>query len=241
MRIARAPSSLVRNARIRRRLVPAHTGRGIVLPLAAMLAFSLPASAEIYKCVDSAGRVTYQQTRCPASAKGGRVELFVDNGSSRGAPDEEALWEAAVRDHIVVVGMPRAHVIRSLGNARDMRPGPPGEGAAEVWSYPRDDGVLRIGFARGLVVWQRTDTGAAEASPQDLARAAARAEIARGQNCIQVLADVGNATSEEDVSPEPGTVSRRYTWEPVPGDAHMRTTVLCINGQVAEVERQNAP
>jgi hypothetical protein len=188
---------------------------------------------------DNAGRVTYQQAPCPATA-GGRVELFIDNGSSRGAPDDEAQWQAAVRDHVVVVGMPRHHVVMALVPHATCARADRARVPPRCGRIPAMTACCARLRARGCRV-AATDAGGADVSPQDLARAAARGEVARGQSCIQVLSDIGNATSEEDVAQEPGTVSRRYIWEPVPGDANMRTTVLCINGQVAEVERQNVP
>jgi hypothetical protein len=204
--------------------------------MAVALAVSAPASAQVYKCVDSANRVTYQQAPCPAAAKGGRVELFVDNGSSRGTADDEAQWQSAAREHTVIVGMPRRWVQQALGAAREMRPGRPGDNAAEVWTYPRDDDVLRIGFASGVVTWHRVEP-AAEGSPQEVARAAQRPAVARGQSCGQVLSDLGNPSSDEQASIGPGAAARRYVWEPAPGDANARTIVLCVNGSVAQVER----
>lgn len=205
--------------------------------MAAGLAVSAPAAAQVYKCVDSAGRITYQQLPCPAAAKGGRVELLVDNGSSRGSADDETQWQIAAQEHTVIVGMPRRYVQQALGVAREMRPGRPRESAAEVWSYPRDDEVLRIGFANGVVAWQRVDPPGPDLPPEEVARAAARAAVARGQNCGQVLSDLGNATRAESVTAGVGAAARRYVWDPAPGDARTRTTVVCVNGVVTEVER----
>lgn len=227
------------NDRPRHRVVRVCIGRGIGLAMAAALAVSAPVAAQVYKCVDTAGSVTYQESPCPTAAKGGRVELFVDNGSSRGTADDEAQWQSAAREHTVIVGMPRRYVLQALGAARELRRGRPGDNAAEVWSYSRADDVLRIGFANGVVAWQRVDPPGADLPPAEDARAAARSAVARGQNCDQVLSDLGNATSDGQVPTGPDAAVRRYVWEPAPGDARTRTTVVCVNGLVTEVERLN--
>jgi len=56
--------------------------------------------------VDASGHVTYQQTPCPAAHRGGPLELFLENGSGRDAPDVEARWKALADQHDVAVGMP---------------------------------------------------------------------------------------------------------------------------------------
>lgn len=210
----------------------------LVAAAAAALALSANAAGQVYKCVDNAGRVTYQQTPCPAAAKGGRVELFLDNGASRGSGDDEAQWEAAAQQHTVVVGMPKRYVQKSLGSARDMRPGRLNENAAEVWAYPRENETLRIGFLSGAVVWQRTDPGTAELSAAERVRIAARAAVSRGQSCDQMFSDLGAADRQEPVPTDPGSVARRFIWEPAPGDERTRTIVVCVNGVVQEIERQ---
>lgn len=48
--------------------------------LAALLAIALPAVAqELFKCTDSAGKVTYQQTACPTSAAEKKIDATPAN------------------------------------------------------------------------------------------------------------------------------------------------------------------
>src|SRR5512144_37407 len=127
-------------------------GRRDHAAIAWMLArvFAAPACGQIFKCIDPSGHTTYQQTACPPSATGGRVELTVDAGA--GDPIEGG-WEAAAREKNVSIGMPRRYVRIALGPPHDARPGRADEHASEVWSYQKGAQVLRIGFRNDAVAW----------------------------------------------------------------------------------------
>lgn len=210
---------------------------GVAAFALATLAVVAPAFAQVYKCTDSAGRVTYQQSPCPPGAKGGRMQIATDAGLPEGSAEDEAVWQSAVKDHVVVTGMPRRYVQEVLGAPREMRPGRPGENAAEVWTWPRENGAHRVGFAKGVVAWQRTDADGAEAAPADRARTAARATIAKGDNCSQMLQDLGPADFEETVAAGSGEAARRYTYHPNAAEPRTRTLVTCVNGIVGGVDR----
>jgi hypothetical protein len=215
-----------------------HT-RALLAAACALAGLAAPLSglAQVYKCTDSAGRVSYQQAPCPRGSTGGRMQIAQDSGASPGTPEDAAVWQSAVKEGVVVPGMPRRYVQDILGVAREMRPGRPGENAAEVWTYPRDNGALRIGFAKGVVAWQRTDAEGGDVTPADRERVAARAAIAEGGNCSQMLQDAGPADFEETVAAGPGEAARRYTYQPVPAEPRTRTVVLCVNGNVRTVDR----
>jgi hypothetical protein len=202
------------------------------------IALAGPASGQVFKCVDGAGRVTYQQSPCPAGAKGGPANIVIDNGAPRGGSDNEAQWEAAAQEHTVVVGMPKRFVQKSIGTARDIRPGLPGESAGEVWSYPRETETLRIGFNSGAVAWQRSDPAAGESPSPVEARSAALAGLMPGVECKQMLSDIGNADRVESGPPGNGESARRYVFETPRAREKTRTSVLCVNGMVQTIDRQ---
>jgi len=216
------------------------------MTLALMLALPAIAGAQVYKCVDPSGHTTYQQTPCPPSAKGGRVELFVDNGASRESADDEAAWESAAREKNVMVGMPRRYVRVALGAPRNMRPGKADENAAEVWSYPQDMRTLRLGFRNGAVAWMRHDEAEAsgEAALDDEAtqRVLRRRSVGEGQDCSQIAELLGRPDATDEAggsaaSANAPTAVTRYTWEPAAGDPFVRTIITCSGGRVTYVER----
>ncbi|MEP7181815.1 MAG: DUF4124 domain-containing protein [Betaproteobacteria bacterium] len=135
------------------------------LALAALLALAPAVEAQVYKCIDGAGRTTYQQTPCPAGAKGGRVDLVVNNGSGQD-PAENQRWQGAVQRAEVMEGMPRRFVEQAVGAPAETRPGRADENAFEVWTYPRGNQVMLIGITNGIVVWVRQEYPGGVA-PQD--------------------------------------------------------------------------
>jgi hypothetical protein len=135
------------------------------LALGALLALAPAVEAQVYKCIDSAGRTTYQQTPCPASARGGPVDLVVSNGSGQD-PAENQRWQGAVQRGEVVEGMPRRFVEQTAGAPAEMRPGRPDENAFEVWTFPRGNQIMLVGMTNGIVVWVRQEYPGGVA-PQD--------------------------------------------------------------------------
>ena len=213
------------------------------------VALASPALAQVYKCVDASGATTYQQTPCPTSAKGQRLELSIDNGGTRDTPEVEAGWEAAAQQKNVSAGMPRRYVRLALGAPRDVRPGRESESASEVWSYARADGSMqRIGFRNGAVVWMRDDVAAADGGPapddEMTQRMLRRRNVVEGQDCAAVSASLGPPDSSDAgggmTAPGPPVDPAaivRYTWEPGPGDPNTRTTITCAGGRVQMIER----
>ncbi|NKN32709.1 DUF4124 domain-containing protein [Marichromatium bheemlicum] len=63
--------------------------KGAIALLCAVAA--LDAQAELYRCVDAAGRISYQQTPCGSAASGGSIELDTrsPDGSARAANDPQ--------------------------------------------------------------------------------------------------------------------------------------------------------
>jgi hypothetical protein len=79
--------------------------RGIAL-VGAMAALPVAAHADVFKCVDNAGRITYQESACGSGVRGGRVELPEESVSVREPPEVEAAWRAAASRREVTKGMP---------------------------------------------------------------------------------------------------------------------------------------
>ena len=218
------------------------------LLVAAALALASPATilAQVFKCVDASGHTTYQQTPCPASAHGGRIDLSIDNGNTRATEEDEAIWQSAAREKTVIVGMPARYVRVALGAPREMRPGRADENAAEIWSYPKPDSiVLRLGFRNGAVTWMRNDSqdAAAEgpvADDEATQRVLRRRNVLEGQPCDNLADTLGAPDRTEQAGAADGGAAARYTWEPAPGDPYVRTIVSCTAGRVSYVERLNA-
>ena len=114
---------------------------GRVLVALATVGLALPAVAQVYKCVDKAGRITYQQQRCPDAQKGSRLDVPLNNGSVQD-DDTDGQWAAKASRKEVGVGMPRAYVVKAYGTPQEMRAGrgrrkmPPRSGAigAATWT-----------------------------------------------------------------------------------------------------------
>lgn len=220
----------------------------------ALLACAAPAAlAQVFKCVDGLGRVTYQETPCPGTDSGRPVELFLDNGSARDSPDVEARWRAAALQHEVLPGMPRRWVVQSLGMPAQMRPGAPNEGVREVWTYQNPGSIVRVGFVGDVAAWSRTEPTAPlaplnrpapPASPAVESADAARSKVGVDQKCDEVLSALGAPQAQANVRVNAGGAggerqvdATRYTYEPVPGGLPVRLSFSCADGRVLAVSR----
>ncbi len=207
-------------------------------PAIAALAIALgavPASAQVYKCVDRAGRTSYQQQPCPDTHKGGRVELWLGNANTGTGEDRDREWAARAKDKTVVPGMPRAFVVQAYGTPQEMRPGRAGEEATEVWVYRRSDLDTRVGFKGGVVAWVGDQPP--EAPPPENAAPATRQSLAAGASCARLESDLG--PSQSAVPERDDALGRdlvRYTWLPKEGD-NVHLIVYCDRGVVARVDR----
>ena len=206
--------------------------------------YAAGAGAQVYKCVDARGQVTYQQEACAGGASGGPVQL---NDALKVRPaGDEALWSAAAREGKPLVGMPKPFVIAASGQPREIRAPRPGEGGTEVWVYAKGGQVTRIGFAgTGVVAWIRADaaTDDAPGTPPVAARPADRATSVRqalgiGKPCAAVLAEAGPADREEPlvVGGVAGS-GTRYVYVFDPANANAYAAFVCVGGRVTGVER----
>ena len=125
---------------------------------------ALPAAADIFKCTDSSGNITYQNEKCPTGTKSGRVEIF-DNNWTANRSEKEAEWQRNANNHRVVTGMPARWVRESLGEPGEIRETTTG-GATELWVYNLPDRAVQVGIRDNEVLWSR------EAPPAAAARAA---------------------------------------------------------------------
>jgi hypothetical protein len=206
--------------------------------------YAAGAGAQVYKCVDARGQVTYQQEACAGGASGGPVQL---NDALKVRPaGDEALWSAAAREGKPLVGMPKPFVIAASGQPREIRAPKPGEGGTEVWVYAKGGQVTRIGFAgTGVVAWIRADaaTDDAPGTPPVAARPVDRATSVRqalgiGKPCAAVLAEAGSADREEPlvVGGVAGS-GTRYVYVFDPANANAYAAFVCVGGRVTGVER----
>ena len=227
--------------------------RWIRAAIAALACSIVPAAAaQVFKCVDALGRVTYQETPCPAAQPGRPLELFLDNGSARDSPDVEARWRAAALQHEVLPGMPRRWVVQSLGQPAQVRPGAPNEGVREVWTYQMPTAVVRVGFVGEVAAWSRTEPTVplaplARASPATVAGEGAdarRSKVSVDQSCDEVLGALGAPQAQANVRVTAGGAgaerqvdATRYIYEPVPGGLPVRLSFSCADGRVLTVSR----
>lgn len=201
----------------------------------ALCVLAAPAAAQVYKCVDKAGRTTYQQQPCPGAQKGARMDLPLNNGSVQDdATDSD--WAAKAGRKEVGVGMPRAFVVQAYGTPQEMRPGRAEENAVEVWRYRRKDSDFALGFNRGVVAWIKD-------SPADEAEVAPDPEPSRrkgfyvARKCADLESEAGAPTAvSEEMDEALARRVMRHVWEPEPGDRE-RTTVTCADGAVVRVDR----
>jgi len=209
---------------------------GTACVCAAALALPALAHAQVYKCVDRAGRTTYQQQPCPDTQKGGRMALPIDNGSTRQDDAAAAELEAQSDRKKVLPGMSRALVAKAYGTPQDMRPGQVGEDATEVWVYRRPELNVRVGFRGGFVVWLN-ENAAASIAPGTAADASARQMVAPGMACAPLPSQLGNpASQEEEYDSALERNVQRMTWPPL--DANPETLVVtCDGGVIARIDR----
>ena len=211
----------------------------------ALCAVAVPAAGQVFKCVDASGRVTYQQAPCPASHRGGPVELYLDNGSSRDSPEADARWRALAEQHDVAVGMPKRWVQQSLGAPTEQRPGTTAEGASEVLTYVQPTQVMKVGLLAGVVAWSRGESTLGTGNGMTTEQAdAARGRVAADRNCNDVLNELGLPQAQEPARVVVGTggtvrsaEGTRYSYEPVPGGLPARLSFVCVDSRVVSVAR----
>ena len=112
-----------------------------------------PAAAQILKCTDGSGNVTYQNEPCPKNEKSGRVDIF-DNSWTADRAEKEAEWRRNAALHRVVAGMPLRWVRDALGEPTEVRDTATA-GAAEVWLYNLPDRSVQVGILADHVLWFR--------------------------------------------------------------------------------------
>jgi len=119
--------------------------------LAALVA--APAAAQILKCTDGSGNVTYQNEPCPKNVKAGHVDIF-DNSWTADRAEKEAEWRRNATAHRVVTGMPLRWVRDALGEPAEVRDTTTA-GAAAVWLYNFPDRSVQVGILADQVLWFR--------------------------------------------------------------------------------------
>ncbi|MEP7329728.1 MAG: DUF4124 domain-containing protein [Betaproteobacteria bacterium] len=207
--------------------------RGAVVTL--LIGIALPVTAQVFKCVDKAGRTTYQQQPCPDANKSSRMDLPINNGSGMNdAADND--WSAMAKRKEVAIGMPRAFVVQAHGTPQEMRPGRADENAIEVWRYRRPDLDLALGFNKGLVAWTNnnfSDAPAVALEPEP----SVRKNFYVARKCADLVAEAGAPTAiNEELDEAMARKVMRHVWESAPGDRE-RTMVTCVDGVVMRVER----
>jgi hypothetical protein len=213
--------------------------------VAAVFACTLPfapAVANVVKCTDVDGNITYQDTPCERGQAGRAVAL----PPPAEVRDDAGAWDAAAKQARVIKGMPKRWVLRARGAPAEIRPASTREGASEVWRYAGREGVTLVGFAGPDVAWVREDVGGKDAEPR-VSKAAPEADARGAQNrrfviagryCEHVFAEIGPPDRQEalDAGPPAARNTRNY-YEPGPGDPQMRTVFNCLAGKVIDVER----
>lgn len=217
------------------------------ITLAVVALTPMLASAQVYKCVDRTGHVTYQQSPCEGGQSGTQVDLSEPVLARPGAlPSDkaEAIWQAAVRDRRAVVGMPKPFVTQGLGTPGEIRAPRSGEVGSEVWVYPKGPQVLRIGFQDNAVAWIRSDAVAPERPAGNLAPAAVdretrvREALVVGKTCTAALEDAGKPDREESLVVGQGaSTGMRYVYVLDAANANAYAAFVCLNGRVTSVER----
>ncbi len=200
------------------------------------------ATADVIKCTDADGNVSYQDVPCGQGQAGRPVAL-----PQAETKDDSDVWQRAARDARVVKGMPKRWVLRARGAPTEIRPALAREQASEVWRYAGREGVTLVGFAGSDVVWVREDVGGRDAEPP--AKAAAAIETAAsgahnrrfviaGRDCAHVFAEIGQPDRQESLASAGGAPrgTRNY-YEPQPADGALRTVFSCMAGKVVDVER----
>lgn len=130
-----------------------------LVPAVALLLFALPLagsaadSAQIFKCTDASGNVTYQNEPCPKASKSGRIELF-DNRWTATKEEREAEWRRNASERRVVAGMPARWVREALGEPAEIRDTTTA-GAAQLWLYTFPERSVQVGMLNEQVLWFR--------------------------------------------------------------------------------------
>jgi hypothetical protein len=202
--------------------------------------FAACAGAEVYKCVNEQGHVTYQEAPCAAGQKGGTVELKDPVAARPGI--NEAAWSQPAREGRVVVGMPKPFVTEAIGKPGEIRAPRAGETGTEVWVYPRQGQPMRVGFNDGVVAWIRNDAvadarPAAASTPNGVDRESrVREALQVGRPCAAALQDAGPADREEPLVA--GTArGARYVYAFDPANANAYAAFVCLAGRITSVER----
>jgi hypothetical protein len=229
--------------------IPALSAAARRLPAIAALAL-LPclADAQIFKCVDRSGHVTYQQAPCAGGQRGGEVELKEPVVGRPGQPSSEraeAAWHAAARDCRAVVGMPKPFVTQGMGAPAEIRAPRSGESGSEVWVYPKGAEVTRVGFQDNAVAWIRSDAkapvraGASPAAGTPAGREArVREALVIGKTCTAALQDAGAPDREEGLTVGQGAgAGTRYVYVFDAANANAYAAFVCLDGRVTSVER----
>ncbi len=195
------------------------------------------AAADVYKCADGRGRITYQQRPCPTAERGARLDVTPASAPAGGGDDPAAI----ARGKEIVPGMSRAQVVQAIGTPQSMRPGTVQENAAEVWVYKRPDFSTLIGFNGGVVAWRREPIAPGSAPAGEDGPVGRSAAIVIGRDCRQIAAQIGppESVTEEPEDPVAGK-ALRYVWEAQSGET-VRTVAICLNGLVTRVDRSPVP
>jgi len=161
----------------------------------ALLVFALPVAAsaadnnaQIFKCTDASGNVTYQNEPCPKASKSGRIELF-DNRWTATKEEREAEWRRNASERRVVTGMPAKWVRQALGEPTEIRDTTTA-GAAQLWLYTLPERSVQVGMLNDQVLWfresptartgqQGNERPAGEAPAPQIARSAPEPQISR--------------------------------------------------------------
>lgn len=207
--------------------------RGKLAALLVACAAPMLAHGQVFKCVDTKGRVSYQSTPCPDAPTERKLDINLGPRNDAGGAAAPDPWAEQVAKKVVVNGMPRATVARAVGSPTVMRAGTPADDAAEVWIYRRGEAERRIGFRNGVVAWVQEGMGDLTPPPVRVSRR----EIVRGRSCGDLLRDLGPA--DTIVSVEDAELARplmRYVFPSSPPD-NETTTVFCDDGVVARVDR----
>lgn len=207
----------------------------------------LAASAQVFKCVDRNGHVTYQQAPC-AAGQGGPIDLAEPLVVQQGSPSSEkaeAMWHTAAREGRAIAGMPKPFVTQALGAPAEIRAPRAGEVGSEVWVYPRGGLVTRIGFRDNAVAWIRADAPATEVKAAGPAGSAAAGREARvrdalavGRTCTAALQEAGAPDREEPLAVgQGGGAGTRYVYVIDAANANAYAAFVCLDGRVTSVER----
>ncbi|TMI02773.1 MAG: DUF4124 domain-containing protein [Betaproteobacteria bacterium] len=166
-----------------------------------------PAAAQILKCTDGSGNVTYQNEPCPKNVKAGHVDIF-DNSWTADRAEREAEWRRNAALHRVVTGMPLRLVRDALGEPAEVRD------TATAGDSRRSGSLVSRDADRGFASARLTGAGTARARSR---RRRGIADSARSRSCRAIARDAGNAASRPryldiafgDRKPESGRSSPR--------------------------------